>query len=247
MRKIINKIWTKSVILISSSLLKAIVFLILIALFVSAVFWLNQDNAVQILDFIESALLPITLVLFIITFKENIAKFIDDVIEATILGNKFKRQPSPVKQDISKNPQKFEQISESEKIKEEYASKFDELKNNAEKLRGELVKTSIYLDFERIYRTIFGSQLLLLRILKNNKEINNLEYSSQNMENYFIFTKKNWPLNLQSWTTNLYLRFLMNNQLINYDQAKDRYTITNKGIALLSYIDLAGYNDIKPL
>lgn len=138
-------------------------------------------------------------------------------------------------------------INKFDDISQKYEDQIKELGNNKQKLETELINTTIYLEFERIYNAIFGSQILLLKVLKSNQGINNLFYNSLDIVNYFVNVKVNWQAELQNWTSSLYMKFLIESNLVNYNSSQDKYYITDKGIAFLSYIAIRGYNETKPL
>lgn len=89
-------------------------------------------------------------------------------------------------------------------------------------------------EFERIYRIIFGSQMRFLRHLDIVKKISNKDAIK-----FFKQEKKkvsNNDLEYDAW-----IRFLISQKLIEYKD--DTYTITNKGLAFITYVATFNYED----
>ena len=142
---------------------------------------------------------------------------------------------------------------EIENIRKEYEEKLDkEVKEKTNKdviiknLLDQISIKDIQINLEKIYNLIFGSQILLLKILKNNEDVNSQYYNSQNVFSYFENTKRTWPA-LQNWTATLYMTFLINNDLVIYNLNEDKYSITPKGRLFLSYLHEQQYNEFKNL
>ena len=108
-------------------------------------------------------------------------------------------------------------------------------------LKNKIALKDIIINFEKIYNTIFGSQIKLLVFLLQSApkgiDISVINSTYQNVQNKNYILKK--------WTINDYLRFLFTEDLIDVSQGK--YIITNKGEVFLNYIKHSGYTLEKML
>ena len=92
----------------------------------------------------------------------------------------------------------------------------------------------MYLDLERIYRIIFGSQIDLLKRLR----LNPAGESATNTITFFVLTQRIFPV-IKNWLFSQYVSFLLNNQLIYLQN--EYYFITDKGRAFLAYIEFFNF------
>ena len=102
----------------------------------------------------------------------------------------------------------------------------------------QLAITQLKLNFEKIYNTIFGSQINLLK--KLNEGVKHKDY----IESYCKSIINNYS-EMSNWDTKIYLTFLFDNTLIVYDDKKEIYAITNYGYEFLSWLLATGNNEDK--
>ena len=128
------------------------------------------------------------------------------------------------------------------KNSKEYITVVKELnvvKETDKELKERLERIEVELEFERIYNLIFGSQIFLLKLLVNNS------MGAYDIINYYQSVILKFVV-LHTWDFNLYLRILVNNNLITIDQ--NIYKITPKGILFIKYIEvIRQYNLNKDL
>lgn len=192
----------------------------------------DDNRGWKIVDFLKNAGLPLIILIFILTFKNNLAKFIDELKHLKIFGNEATRETPTDSQVKNLSVEKI-----SEEIKDSEGN--SKLNNESEELK----KTKLYLEYERIYNIIFGSQIELLDILKINKMGLNMNF----LGIYFYNIQKKFENALGSWTLFGYLRFLETNGLIQFDNMSSSYLITVKGEDFLNYIELLKYSKVKSL
>lgn len=215
----------------------------------AAIINISRADWLLILEYLKILVWPIIVTVFIVYFRNEIRQLIKRGLNFKFPGGPeigFGNIPSQEDQNIDKSTN-TDDINKFGEIFKKYETKIKEIGDTRQKLETELINTTIYLEFERIYNMIFGSQVLLLKVLKSNQEINKLFYNSENIVNYFFSIKANWPQELQNWTAGLYMKFLMDSSLISFNGHIDQYSITDKGVAFLSYIAIRGYNETKPL
>ncbi len=205
--------------------------IILVTLPFYLLFVWNFKYANILVEFFKYSLWPLVALTFIFLFRDNLGKLIDEIKELNIWGAKTYREPP--QQDVN-NKTSQEIGDDYKKLYGEYKQQADKLTKTNDELQKELVNTKIELDFERIYTSIFGSQLNLLELLIKLNKINlavlDLYYST--------VQKKN--LALSDWSLSDYLRFMINSGLIQ--SADDGFEITLKGRVFFSYVkDLRHY------
>src|ERR1700761_499463 len=94
------------------------------------------------------------------------------------------------------------------------------------KLLHEISIRDIIIDFERIYNSIFGSQIMLLDYLQNLPN----GWARQNIESFWENIRKINLNIMKDWTIDSYLNFLFRKELIEVFQSIN-YKITKKGSA----------------
>ena len=110
------------------------------------------------------------------------------------------------------------------------------------KLLHEISIRDIIIDFERIYNSIFGSQIMLLDYLQNLPN----GWARQNIESFWENIRKINLNIMKDWTIDSYLNFLFRKELIEVFQSIN-YKITKKGSAFLEYISNMKYAKNKIL
>lgn len=221
-------------------ILKTIILILIIYfLFILISKYISKEISKIIINYLETILWPIVVIIAICIFRPSISSFVDELIEADIFGQKFKRQQKEIEQQernvttetagdiVNIDNEFFQKIVEIQEKNIEY------IKSDNEKLSSGLIKNKIELDFERIYNDIFASQIDLLRKMREKGflELRIIVF-------YFHFVKSKTPV-LNDWDTTKYLNFLFNNGLIEIKN--NNYYITQKGQAFLFYIEKMNY------
>ncbi|MCL4360349.1 hypothetical protein M1555_03800 [Patescibacteria group bacterium] len=170
----------------------------------------------MILEYVKVLIWPSIVIFLIIKFNQEIKNLLNRIQSADLPGGtRVNLSPPPQYEKLAENNPKTSEI---------------------EKIKKDLSYTQIYLDFERIYRFIFGSQIELLKRLRA-QETRNGEQSKDTIL-FFVFTQNIFPL-LKNWTFDFYLKFLFDAGLIH--SRNDHYLITDKGKAFLSYIEFLNF------
>ena len=195
-----------------------------------SVFFIDDSVGWKMIDFLKSSSIPLIVLIIILTFKTNLAKFIDELKHLKVFGNEAIREADTESQ--SENPD-VDKISE----------KVEKENNTNQDGDSELEKTKKYLEFERIYNLIFGSQIELLDTMKLNRDGLNMNF----LQLFFYNIQNKFKMALDTWTLSGYLRFLEINKLVLFDNRSNNCSITDKGIEFLNYIELLGYLKNKNL
>lgn len=209
----------------------AFIFAFLILIMLMFYKW-DVSKTEKILEFLKFTDWPVFAFVFVFLFKKNIAKFIDELEHLKIFGNEATRETPPNSQREDLNVDKM-----SEKIEN---TTNDSQSNDC---KNELKKTSLYLEYERIYNIIFGSQIELLDILKINSTGLNMNF----LGIYFHSIQKKFEGSLDQWTLFQYLRFMETTGLIQFNNTNNSYSITEKGRGFLNYIESLKYPKGKGL
>lgn len=104
-----------------------------------------------------------------------------------------------------------------------------------------LAFTQLALQFEQVYDTIFGSQIILLKKLNEHKGIGR---DRKFIDDYFSTVKSLWS-QFKDWDTDTYLSFLIRSNLITL--VSGNYHITNKGVDFLTWLIKFGRDENKIL
>ncbi len=188
-----------------------------------------------------ATILTLGLVL-LITQQEAIAKFIEErLISVGPDGIRGKSNDSTEdlvllsKQNISSNPSE-EIMEESSNNTSTHLPPSPDGKEALIKNNNELIK---YLDFERIYNVIFGTQITILDALRKDPT-NGILFTS------IASSYEQWRQNdelLKKYSLNDYLQFLINAGLVDISESNNirKYLIRDKGIEFLDYIEKNGY------
>lgn len=97
----------------------------------------------------------------------------------------------------------------------------------------EFAKTAIY---EKVYRLIYGSQLLILKLLRGNKPT----YSASNKQIEEIYKNSKW---FPNYAYDDYIHFLVNAQVMGRNEKDNEYYLTVLGKEFLDYLLDNGYPD----
>lgn len=145
--------------------------------------------------------------------------------------------------DLIEYGREFSIISEQEKrIERDLTSrKLGFSETTAKVLIRHLAACQVLNWFERIYHTLFGSQITLLKFLRDNSS----GISTINAQLYFEGVKNKYPGALSFWSLNNYLQFLITSGLINMKD--NMITITEIGKEFLIWLAKSGYLEEKAL
>ena len=225
-------------------------FIILLISFISLLFTIivpfyfllnrNYSNTVIIMEFLKITLWPLLVIFLIFQFRKEISLFLGNIKVLNIMGNSVSTdyQKNRQENDSNKNGDDSLKLKNSK----EYITVVKELnvvKETDKELKERLERIEVELEFERIYNLIFGSQIFLLKLLVNNS------MGAYDIINYYQSVILKFVV-LHTWDFNLYLRILVNNNLITIDQ--NIYKITPKGILFIKYIEvIRQYNLNKDL
>lgn len=236
--KFTNKIsaWIGGIRVALIALLKVIYLLIFIGIFIFLMYSWNLDKADRIFSFLETSFWPIIILLVIFLFKTELSNLISKGVVIILPGGHELRfnEPAPQQETTQKNPEP-KRIEDYKEIEKQYEEKIKELGKGQEELKTQLINAQIYLDFERIYRVIFGTQIDLLKRLRS---IFPLGQPSKDTIFFFALTQRLFPV-FANWTFAQYLNFLFTSNLIYYDNGS--YFVTDRGKAFLAYIEILNY------
>ncbi len=132
-----------------------------------------------------------------------------------------------------------------EELVEKINGELEQIASEAEKvdvLVKNLAQQQISNHFEKIYFSIFGSQIKLLEYLA---VMDNRQETAKNLSGIFQHAKTNNPGQFGDWQFSDYMNFLLNWNLVEVND--DSYIITKYGRAFLTYITAAMLNKDKAL
>lgn len=219
-----------------SAFLKVAYILFFLGLLVFLIYYWNFDKADKVFNFLQLSFWPIVALVILFLFKNQIATLIEKGIVIMLPGGQEVRVglPAPQQEPTQKNPEP-KNIEDFKDITKPYENEISKLGEDREKLRTELLNIQIYLDFERIYRVIFGSQIELLKRLRT---LSPMSEPAKDTIFFFVLNQRLFPT-LVNWTFGQYMAFVLNTGLIV--QNNDSYFITDRGRAFLAYIELMNF------
>lgn len=197
------------------------------------------------LEYIKVIIYPVIISGFLFYFRDRIGGLIDRIKSIkgpggteVDLEDQIKSQQKGINAEQI-NLHLKQQISDEIKkeVKGEYEEKIKKMGESEQQLKTVLTYTQIYLDFERIYRVIFGTQIELLKRLRANSSLGEAKTDSIF---FFVLNQKIYPI-LSSWNFELYINFLLDNDLVSFQNQNDYYFITDKGRAFLVYIEYLNF------
>jgi len=223
-----------------------IYFVILVVSFSSCIYifrTLTETIALTILEYLRVVIWPFTILILTLTFKNKIAGLIDRINEwdipiigkgkAQAVNEAFQQQENAIQKDVlhkNNDDEDFKAIIDAKE------NELSNLKNNNVQLIDLLTQAQIELDFERIYNIIFASQIDLLLKISNfpNVEVAYVtdHFSKVQQAGYYV---------LKSWSLREYLRFLLDNQLLQISDDVQNVSITQKGRAFIYYLSKMNY------
>lgn len=230
----------KNIITILKVILKILYFIIVVSVPFFLLYYWNFQYVDKIIDFLKISWWPLILLFIIFIFKEELKTFINEVSELDIFGNRAKRGKQIPNQE-NQPSKKIEFLKDYKELNDQYKNIIDSLSNNADELKKQLTNKEIELDFERIYNSIFGSQILILKYLNTANFV-----GLNDITKYYETVQKNNPV-LQGWGIDQYLTFLVSSILIE-PAPMGGFQITPKGKVFIAYIEeVRKYNLNKPL
>jgi|GEM_PF-6109749 len=162
-----------------------------------------------------------------------------------ILNRPFSVSHNGTKVDFPLTQQQKEESSSEEKQIIQFSNQeLDQVKENLNKKESEIkdkdqqiFKLTIEKHFEYTYRLIFRSQIQLLQNLQTVDG-----FSVIQLDAYFQNIKNTFPAEFIHWDSNLYLKFLYDQNLIFKDAVTGRVKITQIGDLFLKYLIINVYN-----
>jgi len=226
------------------------IFLFLILIFRN----LNDTIAIQIREYLKVLLWPVVAIIFIFLFKQSIHKFLKNsrlsnvgpVGAAPSMAQETQQQDSgkAIKTEPSGSPEVEKKIEDIESYKQQIAEREEKI-SQANKSQAELIKelkeiqemlgrANFELQFERIFKNIYPSQINFLNTLygQTNKQTPISTAIAQFLSVRQFLTPQ-W--NYRNWLNYLYL-----NELIQ-DSPGDTIQLTKKGEAFVTYLTIMNY------
>lgn len=198
---------------------------------------MNTDNWIEILriliDLLKTLIPFGAIILIVFFFKEQIKELINSgKLKISAPGVSIETANSQQKKVSDKEKKEIKALNSDLKTSNIQAKKLQELQEYTSK-----DKDAFYLGyhFEKTYRIIFPSQMMLLSMMKSNKN----EVTIPLAEALFRRTRWSQQLNMQFQT---FIGFLIRSGLIRVSTSgSDKYILTPLGETYLQYLD---YNKI---
>jgi hypothetical protein len=203
---------------------------------------INEPIALTILEYIKVLVWPFTILFLVFVFKSNIASFIDRMTEwdSPFIGkgkaqavNEAFQQENTARLNMLVTNTDDKDFKALIDVKE---NELSELKKNNSQLIDLLTRSQVELDFERIFNSIFASQIDLLLKISNFPSVE-LAY----VMDHFSKAQQAGHFVLKNWELSSYLRFLLENNLIEIIVDQHNISITQKGRAFLFYLSKMNY------
>lgn len=203
-----------------------------------------------LLEYIKVFLWPGIFILFFLLFNKQISKIIGILINLLAKANKVNvagvmeiaNQPEILSTSLNAdNVNKtvvIDVIAKYERQLAEHNADHEKYVNN---LLFQLAYKDLQIDFEKIYRLVFGSQIQLLKDMNTQTS----DGSSRYLAIFFLYMQQVHKPVFDSWGFDQYLSFLVRTNLITLINSS--YQITEKGKAFLAYLVQSGYSEDKPL
>ena len=182
--------------------------------------------------YVDSLKWPISIGIFSYYFRIELKQILRNgfsLKHGSIEFNFPQARQDPVKE---KNNNDIEKTVKS-KNKEEIQRLLDDNQSKD----NQIFKFKLEKNFEYIYRIIFKSQIILL----NNLQVITDGFSRIQLNDYLINIKKTLPV-LANSTTEQYLKFLFDQNLVENDRVTGKVKLTVIGDLFLKYIVLNQYN-----
>lgn len=183
---------------------------------------------------------PSLITMLIVAFKDQLSQLINRVNNAKLPGGI----------ELSMSQETAYESGDPKQIIQQYADantntisqqkkEIEDAKLTQEQLIQHISLQNIAIDFERIYNLVFKSQIDLLWLLLDKKQIG---LSKLTIENYFESQiRPKALLAYVGWTWQSYVSFLTTRNLIAIDNATGNFVITDYGSAFLEYLIAMNY------
>lgn len=206
-----------------------------------------------LLEYIKVLIYPVIIVATLFYYRKNFTSFIDRLWKLKFPGGELEAEKQIEAQELEKTePMSIKELEDLfddgdlvQNVKENYEKILEDTKKSNEEtinnLLNEIAIRDLVIDFEKIYKVIFGSQISLLQ------HLNTKGFSGDTrvyLESFFQTVKNIWPI-LKDWNLDQYLGYLITKSLI--DTSQGTYKITDRGKSFLSYVFNSGYTDQKSL
>jgi len=216
----------------------------------------DMDEARLIKDYIDVLIYPAVILLVVGIFRRPLERLIDRVQSGKGFGVEFETASPPQSRDAvpdtvpptnpAPNGGVAVDVASREQMERRSPVEILSRPRDAEVSREALEAA---LNFERIYRSIYGSQIALLKFLAR-AEVRAHGAVRSTLENFYTYAKSNGAKTTASgreygWDD--YIGFLANNRLVSYDPSQERAQITPRGMTFLHYLVQAGLPEAKPL
>ena len=213
-----------------------------------------QVSQINITEIIEVIAWPVACVIILLIFKGAIESLIRRITGISKNGitapNSSETQSEKTETSSEAIQQLLDVVGNSVVINELEETIYTELKKKGLSPDGDAVKVLIkhlagsrlLLAFEQIHNIIFGSQILLLKRLK---QAGIRRLTVEDVDKYVDIVSKKYPEQLRDWDADQYLFFLREQSLIIDN--KDYIHITNLGVEYITWIVRNGRNENKLL
>ncbi|NOZ83813.1 MAG: hypothetical protein GXP60_03250 [Epsilonproteobacteria bacterium] len=191
-------------------------------------------------------------IIFILLFRKSISTFITRIRSVGKVGFQVDAGTAVQRED-EKRKQAIQELMDIDRsiLRDEVEKSIvEDLQKKGLEVQGDtvhvlvrhLAATQIALDFEQIYSSIFGSQILLIRKLN---EVTDQGLVRVFLEPYFEKLKELYPEVYAQWDMDIYLQYLLDSGLIIVKSSKCHITI--KGQEFLVWLLKTGRKEDKEL
>lgn len=192
-----------------------------------------------LLEFLKIMAWPLICYFFLTTYKTNIGDLISKVKKFGFFGGNIETgqteapsQSTTSEQDLVKATKQIKSIKTKSKNTKE------KLQKTVDNLLVILEQTNKWLDYEKIYRMIFGSQIEFLKFVES---IDGKKSTKETSEKFFMLNAKSrFPDSYKDWDAQIYFSFLVRNDLLKYDDFSSLFP-TQKSEDFLKYIETSRY------
>ena len=188
-------------------------------------------------------------IIFIFVFKTQIADFLSRVRSVGRKGLEADTLPQAQKEKGPKEEvEKLMKLDESQLLLEQEKFIREDLTNRGLDIEGDtasvliryLAATQIFLSFEFVYSLIFGSQIFLLKTLRQASKVG---LTPKGMQQHFEWVKSRNPETFDEWNLEEYLVFLFEQGLMIMQD--DNYLITIRGVEFLVWLAKVGRTEYR--
>ena len=209
-----------------------------------------------VVDYIDTLAWPLAVVglvvFFGLRFRENIARLLDRVQEVKGPGGLGITTPPPGPGGQSPSDPSIggAEADVLTGAMDNLATRLSDTaaslaltETSQEQLKNDYDALYAYYQFERIYRMVYGTQLLLMRSLAVSPERSN---SEETLSLYFEeHVRQTAGVSGYTPKRDEYFAFLINSEMIEFDGEAHRYYLTDWGVVFLAYLDHQALSRIK--